>query len=308
MRSLAFVVLAACHTGATPAPEAIVLAAPHHESGVVFVSGREAPDRWSATQIFLARPSANQPTNLTNNARWNSSPALSPDGTRMAFVSDRSLRVLRLADGDERTLEVGDGPFGCVRWAGHQLAFVAPAHTRGSAVWVVSEHGGDPTQITEPGAASDELIAFVDNGHKIVFDRYDPATSDRDLWITDNDGSHLRRLTSTPDIAETLPVASHDGRYLAYRAFRASHDGIRVIALADGEIVHDFALPEGLVNISGIDFAADDQELVFGADDADVGGSLENVKGELFRSTLDGDDLVRLTKNAAYDGQPVVIP
>src|SRR6478672_2638990 len=89
---------AACYTGATPAPAAIVLAAPSHTPGFVFVSGREAPDRWSATQIFLATSSPNHPTNLTNNARWNSSPAISPDGTRMAFISDRSLRVLQLAD------------------------------------------------------------------------------------------------------------------------------------------------------------------------------------------------------------------
>ena len=308
MRSLAVVVLAACHTGATPAPEPIVLAAPHRDAGFVFVSGREAADHWSATQIFLAQPSANHPTNLTNNARWNSSPALSPDGTRIAFVSDRSLRVMRLSDGDEHTLDAGDGPFGCVRWAGHQLAFVAPPNSRGSSVWIVSDHGGEPTQITDPGMASDELIAFVDHGRRVVFDRYDPATADRDLWITDVDGSHLRRLTSTPDIAETVPVSSHDGRYLAYRAFRAGHDGIRVMSLADGEVVRDFGLPDGLVNISGIDFAADDQTLVFGADDLDVGGSLENVKGELFRSNLDGGDLIRLTKNAAYDGQPVVIP
>lgn len=308
MRSLAFVLLAACTAGVTPAPAAIVLAAPRHERGFVFVSGRETADHWSATQIYLATSAPDHPTNLTNNARSNRSPAISPDGTRMAFISDRSLRVMRLADGDEHTLDVGDGPFGCVRWAGHQLAFVAPANTRGSAVWVVSDHGGEPTRITDPGIASDELVAFVDHGHRVVFDRYDPATSDRDLWITDLDGSHLRRLTRTPDVAETLPVASHDGRYLAYRAFMAGQDGIRVIALANGEVVHDFALPEGLVNISGIDFAADDQALVFGADDLDVGGSLENVKGELFRSDLDGGDLVRLTKNAAYDGQPVVIP
>jgi Tol biopolymer transport system component len=175
-------------------------------------------------------------------------------------------------------------------------------------VWIVSEHGGEPTRITDPGTASDEFVAFVDHGRKLVFDRYDAATADRDLWITDVDGSGLRRLTGTPDVAETLPVASHDGRLLAYRAFRASHDTIRILALADGAVVHDFALPEGTVNISGIDFAADDQSLVFGADDLEVGGSLENVKGELFAVGLDGGDLRRLTKNAAYDGQPAVIP
>jgi len=81
-----------------------------------------------------------------------------------------------------------------------------------------------------------------------------------------------------------------------------------VMSLADGAIVQDWVLPAGLVNISGIDFAADDQALVFGADDEEVGGSLENVKGELFRAGLDGSGLVRLTKNASYDGQPAVIP
>ncbi|MBV8761818.1 MAG: PD40 domain-containing protein, partial [Deltaproteobacteria bacterium] len=305
MRAPWLLILAGCYTGSTPpSTNAIAIGEPAHETGLVFVSGREAQDHWSATQIFLAKPSAQQATNLTNDARWNSSPAISPDGTRMAFIKERSLRIMRLADGEERTVDVGDGPFGCVRWAGHRLAYVAPANTRGSAVWVVSEHGGSATQLTNPGAASDELVTFIDHGRRVVFDRYDSATSDRDLWVIDADGGSERRLTSTTDIAETLPVASHDGRLLAYRAFRASHDGIRVMSLADGAIVQDWVLPAGLVNISGIDFAADDQALVFGADDEEVGGSLENVKGELFRAGLDGSGLVRLTKNASYDGQP----
>jgi dipeptidyl aminopeptidase/acylaminoacyl peptidase len=309
MRALLPIVLAGCYTGTSPASQAaIVIGEPHPQRGFVFVSGRDAQDHWSTPQIFLALPSAQHATNLTNNARWNSSPAISSDGTHMAFVSDRSLRVMRLSDGDERTLDVGDGPFGCVRWAGHRLAFVAPANTPGSAVWLVSERGGEATRVTDPGAASDELVAFADHGRELVFDRYDAATSDRDLWITALDGSEPRRLTSTPDIAETVPAVSHDGRLLAYRAFRAGHDTIRVLALADGELVHDIALPEGIVNISGIDFAADDASLVFGADDPDVGGSLENVKGELFTVGLDGGGLQRLTRNAAYDGQPAVIP
>jgi Tol biopolymer transport system component len=313
MRALALLLVAGCYTGTTPAASttAITLGepAPHHHAAFVFVSGREAQDRWSQTQIFLADPSAEHPTNLTNDANWNGSPSISHDGTRMVYVAERSLHVMTLATGDDRAIEAGRGPFGAVRWVGSNLAFVAPASTRGSSIWIVGDHGGDPRRVTDPGAtASDEQLASLDHGRGIVFDRYDEATRDRDLWVVDVDGSNLRRLTATPDVAETLPIASHDGRYLAYRAFLSPHEQIRILSLPDGALVHTIVMPDGLTNINGLDFTADDRSIVFGADASAVGGSLENIKGELFSIALDGTHLRRLTKNAAYDGQPAVIP
>lgn len=313
MRALAFLVVTGCYTGATPAPSttAITLgaSAPHRRTGFVFVSGREAQDHWSQTQIFLADPSAQHPTNLTNDANWNSSPSISRDGTRMVYISERSLHVMTLATGDDRAIEAGRGPFGAVRWVGSNLAFVAPASTRGSSIWIVGDHGGDPQRVTDPGlTASDEQLASLDHGRRIVFDRYDETTRDRDLWIVDVDGTDLRRLTSTPDVAETLPIAAHDGRYLAYRAFLSPHEQIRILSLPDGSLVHTIVMPDGLSNINGLDFTTDDRSIMFGADASAVGGSLENIKGELFSIALDGTNLQRLTKNAAYDGQPAVIP
>jgi hypothetical protein len=79
------------------------------------------------------------------------------------------------------------------------------------------------------------------------------------------------------------------------------------MSLADGS-VRELALPDDTYNINGLDFAADDQSIIFGADARDVGGNLENIKGELFSIAVDGSNLQRLTTNAAYDGQPAVIP
>jgi Tol biopolymer transport system component len=306
MRALLWILAAGCYTGgASPAPTTSAITIGDHRERFVFVSGREAADHWSSPQIFLADPSAQKATNLTNDANPNGSPAISADGQRMAYVSGRSLHVMTLATGDEHEIATGPDAVGAVRWVGDAIAFVAPASTRGSAIWLVTS--GDPVRVTDPGpSASDETLATA--GRRIVFSRYDEASHDRDLWIVDLDGSNLRRLTRTLDVTETLPAVSHDGRYLAYRAVLSPREELRVVALPAMTPVATVALPEGAYNINGLDFTADDRSLVFGADAPDVGGSLQNVKSELFEAAIDGTHLRRLTKNAAYDGQPAVIP
>lgn len=282
----------------------------------MFATGRDAADGWSHPQIYLSRPDA-EPVNLTRDASYNSWPAVAADGRTMAFVSARrggpGLYVMDLDSGESRELATGPGSVMCPRWSpAHELAYNAPASAPGTSVWIIDPRSGEPRRITEPGSqhADDAGVAFIDQGRRVVFSRYDRRSQDRDLYVVDADGSHLQRLTATSRVSETLPVTSHDGRWLAYRATHSGlGDTIDLVATADWSLVRQIELPSPVKwNVSGLDFLAGDGALVFGADADDVGGSLQNIKGEVFAVDVDGTHLRRFTNNAAYDGEPAALP
>lgn len=62
-----------------------------------------------------------------------------------------------------------------------------------------------------------EQIAFVSKREGIF-----------DLYVMDADGSHVQRLTATPDITELRPVWSPDGRFIAYRQVQGSFEPLYV--------------------------------------------------------------------------------
>ncbi len=122
------------------------------------------------------------------------------------------------------------------------------------------------------------------------------------------------RLTNTPNQAETLPVVSHDGKMLAFRVSLGINqdDQIHVARFTSATSITvmnviDLNLPAD-INISGIDFSPDDQELFVSTQAADVPGNLVNRKHEIFRVRLDGSNQLRLTNNSDEDVYPSAVP
>lgn len=290
------------------------------KAAYLFVSGRDSPDRWSDPQLFVADASGANARNLTNNAFSNESPTLSPDGRHVAFISSRrrpgQIYVIDIDGGEARRLSGSIEGAASPRWSPRgEIAFAAPANAPHTAIWIVDADGGDERRLTTPGPneADDGGLAFVDEGRTLVFSRYNRTTQDRDLYAVavDHPGPPTR-LTQTPHTSETEPVASHDGRLLAYRAVPMTgdmHESIVLVNVDTWRRVRDLPLPAPASgNISGIDFTGDDRGLVFGADASDVGGSLQNLQGEIFTMDLEGRHLTRITRNAAFDGSPVSLP
>jgi Tol biopolymer transport system component len=72
------------------------------EDRVVFVSYEDGRGN-----IFLMEVKGAKVTQLTQNNRYNSSPALSPDGERVAFVYDSNIFLLSIGDGKPEPLTQG---------------------------------------------------------------------------------------------------------------------------------------------------------------------------------------------------------
>ena len=185
-----------------------------------------------------------------------------------------------------------------------------------SAIYRISADGSGLTKITSPSATQKDEVADSIDDKFIIFTRYDTANNhDRDLYVKYIwDNRPEVRLTNTPDRSETLPVVSHDGKLLAYRAsFGVDRDDeVHVARFTDPStitVMHtiDLQLPAD-INISGIDFSRTDRELFISTQAKDVGGNLINRKQELFRVSLDGSGQRRLTNNADEDTHPSSIP
>ncbi|MBS2011558.1 MAG: PD40 domain-containing protein [Deltaproteobacteria bacterium] len=136
-------------------------------------------------QIFVTNPNGSELRAITDTFGRNIVPVFSPDGSKIAFASDR----------------VG-----------------ATLH-----IFVMNADGSNPTQLTS-GPDPDSEPAWSPDGTKIAFTRipFSPlglGFTQKDVWIVDTNGANLRRLTDTLG-EDHDPVFSPDGTKIAYSSER----------------------------------------------------------------------------------------
>lgn len=152
-----------------------------HEVGV-YVMNRDGSGRH-----LLARVEAPGPTQdgafRTRDVAW------SPDGRRIACVSDGTLWVMKADGSGQRVLAPGSGP----AWSpdGRKIAF-----TQEDQIFVVNGDGSDLRKLTDSGSASDAGPVWSPDGRAIAF------TSDRDgnseIYVMDADGGGQQNVSENP--------------------------------------------------------------------------------------------------------------
>jgi Tol biopolymer transport system component len=168
--------------------------------------------------IYLTQPDGPQEKLITDPASdmW---PAWSPDGSKLAFSSDRS--------GNEEIYVIGSDGKGLTRmtnnpaderypsWSpdGSKITFTSD-RAGSQDVWVMNADGtGNPTQLTRD-PASDEAPRWSPDGSTIVF--FTNRDGRRQVYLMDPDGSNQRNISnSTTD--DLGGVWSPDGTKLAFR-------------------------------------------------------------------------------------------
>jgi Tol biopolymer transport system component len=283
-------------------------------ASVVFVSDRDGRD-----QIYSMAGNGFNQQNLSNNSAYEHFPDISPDATKIAFSSFRNppgenIYIMGLDGQNIQQVTTGIGQRTRPRWAPNGLiAFTHPAYTQGARIWTIRSDGSGLAAVTSPGPneSDDSGLDFYDAGRMIVFSRYDGTTQRRDLYSTNSDGAGSpQQITNTPDISEVLPVVSHDGRLLAYRAFihGTGRDSIRIVSTGNWALVREIALqPPADINISGISFRGDDQGLYVSVQASGIPDSDIGKKQEIFSIGIDGQNQQRLTNNEWGDTSPVAI-
>ena len=153
--------------------------------------------RWGIYRFEAGRPAVAVVVYSFND--WN--PHLSPDGSRIAFESNRG-------------------------GAGHEI-------------WLAAADGSNSTQLTHGPGLWQGSARWSPDGRRVAFDSYG-EDGKSDIWTIDPDGGSLRRLTSSP-AAHTMPTWSHDGRFVYFTSQRAGTETIWRVPVAGGpeeEVTH----------------------------------------------------------------------
>ena len=241
------------------------------QAQIAFMSKRDGNP-----EIYLMDTDGGNPRRLTNHRSWDFAPSWSPDGKRIAFVSERD---------------------------GHVHVHGWPV----CEIYVMDADGGNQQNLTnDPN--DDRQPSWSPDGKRIVFTSWrDGLAIDRvptsEIYVMDADGGNPQNLTNHRH-HDRDPSWSPDGKQIAFSATR------------DGHFENDFGITEEIYVMDAdgknqqrltenrkIDWdpvwSPDSQRIAFASDRK---GDLQNF--EIYVMDADGGNLQRLTENREYDWSP----
>lgn len=299
-------------------------------SAITFVSTRDDPTGTPllATEIYLMNGDGTNPRRVTKNTVGDGFPALSPDGKRIVFDSNRlraegaplntaHLFVMSI-DGLEQT-PLTPGSSGTWSPDSKSIAFHASASGTGqpikpdpgaatadSDIFVMNvddflKHAAGPKNITNNPAAIDDDPDWSPDGQKIVFTNHAITDNHRnsttaEIYVINADGTGIpARLTNNVE-EERAPAWSPDGTRIVFMCRRGGSDFEICVMNADG--TGQVQLTDNTVGDLTPSWSPDGQKIVF---HRPVGGP---GRFQLFLMNADGTSQVQLTFPSGLNGFP----
>jgi Tol biopolymer transport system component len=186
---------------------------PTNGGGSISLSGRIAFDNFD--DVWTIDADGTDLTRLTHSPRPEFDPSWSPDGTRIAYRSERSgdpeIWVMNADGSDQRRLTAGLSP----AWSpdGSLIAFAGPSGTSG-IITLIRPDGTGLRQL--PGTEGGEYPSWSPDGTRIAFNSN--LTGDHVMSIAQADGSKVVDLSS---VGEGWQVDwSPDGRSILFTSHR----------------------------------------------------------------------------------------
>ena len=169
---------------------------------------------------------------LIASAHWSYEPDYSPDGKRIAFLSDRSGNTeVWVADADGKRPRqwtfLGQPSLGAPRWGpqSRRIAFTAPGPD-GSSIYIVEEPGLAPRLV--PGSHRCGYLAWSPDGNLYFSSNRGGSTQ---IWKIAPEGGEAVQVTTR---GGRVPAVSADGRYLYYLRLQSTAGDQRLFRLPLG--------------------------------------------------------------------------
>jgi serine/threonine-protein kinase len=175
-----------------------------------------------------------EPKRLTGGNANDFNPAFSPDGSRIAFNSDREgphdIYTANLDGSDLKKITQGGSNNRSPAYSpdGKSIVFVSDRDGR-EHLWIVDVNGGEPRQLTR-GNQADTAPAFALDGTRIYF-QSDVANTTK-IFVIPASGGQPRQITDGP-MRDNRPVPSPDGKQIAFARFEGNQWNVYVMN-ADG--------------------------------------------------------------------------
>ncbi len=154
-------------------------------------------------------------------------PAVSPDGSKIAFQSGGDVWVMNSSGAGRVKLTAWGGYDGEPTWSpdGSRIAFTSD-RDGDLELWIMNADGTNPVQLTD-NDVDDYAPDWSPKGEAIAFTVVPPGGGwdGSNIWMIKPDGSGLTQLTDDP-ISDRYPTFSPDGRRIAFISDRTGHGDI----------------------------------------------------------------------------------
>jgi len=211
-----------------PAPVGPTVTAPANPltlGGTLYYAYRHA----GFTNLWAQVLGQTNPVRLTAGAWDDRDPAISPDGTRLAFASHRdgswNLYILDLTTGETKRLTTGNDFKANPYWSpdGQYLVFELYRNDN-LDIAIIAAQGGDVIPLTANPSADYEP-AWSPAGREIVW--VSMRTGNPELWelsLDNPDESTAVQLTNTPSVEESNPAFGPNGDTVVYTDAASPYD------------------------------------------------------------------------------------